>query len=221
MTKVEAIQALMNEYNGVVTWEVLYNEIERYYPNVKNSSEWKAGLRGVLYRELGKKFKRIDKSVYALIDYNEKNLIAQSENCLITEKEILTVVRTQQAKFRDSLLKQLKFCPITMIKDKRLLVASHIKPWCLSNDIEKLDVYNGFILTPLYDKLFDSGLITFTSKKMMYISPTLSKDTIQKFNLKNEYYSNLPIEGREKYLEFHNDKIFLGDADSIYFKTNI
>lgn len=202
----------MIEYNGVITWEVLYNEIERYYPNAKKSTEWKAGLRGVLYRELGKKFKRIDKSVYALIDYDEKKLIADSDNYLITEKEVLTVVRTQQAKFRKELLKHLKYCPITLVNDQRLLVASHIKPWCLSNDREKVDIFNGFILTPLYDKLFDSGLITFTSKKRMYISPSLSKSTVQKLNLHNEYYSNLPVEGREKYLEFHNDKIFIGNV---------
>lgn len=212
MTKVEAIQALMREYNGVVTWELLYNEIERYYPNAKKSTDWKAGLRGVLYRELGNKFKRIDKSVYALIDYNEENLIANHTDILITEKEVLTVVRTQQSKFRDNLLNQMKFCPITMVNDKRLLVASHIKPWCLSNDIEKLDVYNGFILTPLYDKLFDSGLITFTSNKMMYISPSLSQNTIKCLNLHNEFLSKLPTEGREKYLKFHNEKIFIGNV---------
>lgn len=212
MTKVEAIQALMREYNGVVTWELLYNEIERYYPNAKKSTDWKAGLRGVLYRELGNKFKRIDKSVYALIDYNEENLIANHTDLLITEKEVLTVVRTQQSKFRDNLLNQMKFCPITMVNDKRLLVASHIKPWCLSNDIEKLDVFNGFILTPLYDKLFDSGLITFTSNKMTYISPSLSQNTIKCLNLHNEFLSNLPTEGREKYLEFHNEKIFIGNV---------
>lgn len=212
MTKVEAIQALMQEYNGVVTWELLYNEIERYYPNAKKSPEWKAGLRGVLYRDLGKKFKRLDKSVYALIDYDEQNLIAKHTENIVTEKEVLTVVRTQQAKFRDDLLEQLKVCPITMVSDKRILVASHIKPWCLSNDTEKLDVFNGFILTPLYDKLFDRGLITFTENKMMYISPSLSKNTVKCLNLHNGFFKNLPTEGREGYLKFHNDKIFIGNV---------
>lgn len=214
MTKVEAIRALMNEYHGVVTWEILYNEIERYYPNAKRSSDWKAGLRGVLYRELGKRFKRIDKSVYALIDYNEQNLIADTEHIdsLVTEKEVLAVVRTQQSKFRDDLLKKLKFCPVTMVSDKRLLVASHIKPWCVSNNTERLDVFNGFVFTPLYDTLFDRGLITFTADKMMHISPSLSKNTVKYLNLRNVLLTRLPTEGRENYLKFHNEKIFIGNV---------
>lgn len=209
MTKVEAIQALMKEYNGIITWEVLYNDIEKYYPDAKKSTEWKAGLRGVLYRELNKKFKKIDKSVYALIDYDEKQLVADSDKFIVTEKEVLSTVRTQQAKFRNDLLKALKICPITLVSDKRLLVASHIKPWCLSNDSEKLDINNGFILTPLFDKLFDSGLITFTSQKKMFISSSLSNATVKRLNLRQDYYEHLPTEGRERYLEFHNDKIFI------------
>lgn len=165
MTKVEAIEALMQEYNGIITLEIIYNEIEKYYPNAKSSNEWKSGLRGVLYRELGKKFKRIDKSVYSLIDYDERNLIVPQKDLLITEQEVLSIVRTQQQNFRKKLLNHLKLCPITLINDKRLLVASHIKPWCLSNNDERVDIYNGFMLSPLYDKLFDSGLITFTDNK--------------------------------------------------------
>jgi hypothetical protein len=30
------------------------------------------------------------------------------------------------------------FCPITLISDDRLLIASHIKPWVASDDFEKL-----------------------------------------------------------------------------------
>ncbi|MBQ7979980.1 MAG: HNH endonuclease, partial [Oscillospiraceae bacterium] len=144
-----------------------------------------------------------------LIDYDERNLIANKSKYTVTEKEVLTIVRTQQHQFRENLLKHLQQCPITLIKDKRLLVASHIKPWCLSNDIEKLDINNGFILSPLYDKLFDSGLITFSHRKELIISSSLDQDTISKLNIKKGIYNNLPIKGREKYLEFHNEKIFI------------
>lgn len=209
MTKVEAIKALMNEYGGIVTLELIYNEITKYYPNAKNSVQWQAGLRGVLYRELGKMFKRIDKSTYALIDYDERNLVSCDNINEITEKEILTIVRTQQYKFRKNLLKHLKFCPITFVSDKRLLVASHIKPWSLSNSQEKLDINNGFIFSPLYDKLFDTGLITFNLEKRLIISPSLSNDAAEKLNIKSQIYNRLPIEGREEYLKFHNEKIFI------------
>lgn len=209
MTKVEAIIALMEEYGGIITLELLYNEITKFYPNARKSVEWKAGLRGVLYREVGKLFKKIDTSTYALINYDKRNLVSCDDISTITEKEIMLVVRTQQNKFRKNLLKHLKYCPITFIKDRRLLVASHIKPWCISNSAEKLDINNGFVFSPLYDKLFDRGLITFSLKKELVISPSLSEDTIKKLNIQNKVYSALPVEGREEYLKFHNEKIFV------------
>lgn len=209
MTKVEAIKALMFEYNGVVTWEIIYNEIERYYPNAKTSKDWKAGIRGVLYRDIGKSFKKLAESTYALIDYNEINLLPEEYQNKVTEKDIMTKVRVLQSKYRKNLLKKLKYCPITQISDKRLLVASHIKPWCISSSYEKLDPFNGFILSPLYDKLFDRGLITFTKKKELIISSSLSKDTVNKLNIKEGIYPELPVLGREEYLKFHNDKRFI------------
>ena len=210
MTKVEAIKALMKEYNGVISLKILYSEIEKYYPDAKKSEEWQAGLRGVLYRDLGKSFKRLDGSLYSLIDYNEIDLLPNFfKDNVVTEKEAVVKIRILQNKYRKDLLQCLKFCPITGISDERLLVASHIKPWRWSSDEEKLDVNNGFVFSPLYDKLFDIGLITFTAKKEMILSSTLSESTIKKLNLKHEIYDDLPVKGREKYLLFHNEKVFI------------
>ena len=210
MTKVEAIKALMKEYNGVISLKILYSEIEKYYPDAKKSEEWQAGLRGVLYRDLGKSFKRLDGSLYSLIDYNEIDLLPNFfKDNVVTEQEAVVKIRILQNKYRKDLLQCLKFCPITGISDERLLVASHIKPWRWSSDEEKLDVNNGFVFSPLYDKLFDIGLITFTDKKEMILSSTLSESTIKKLNLKHEIYDDLPVKGREKYLLFHNEKVFI------------
>ena len=79
MTKSQAIEALMKEYNGVITLQIIYNEIEKYYPEAKRSKEWQAGLRGVLYRDVGKRFKKLDEATYAIIDYDLTNLLPQSE----------------------------------------------------------------------------------------------------------------------------------------------
>ena len=70
--------------------------------------------------------------------------------------------REGQGKYREQLLEQCRYCPITMISDERLLIASHIKPWAASSDVEKVDPYNGYMLSPMIDKLFDRGFITFT-----------------------------------------------------------
>lgn len=74
MTKVEAIKRVLEDFNGVATWEEIYNNIEKYYPNAKASVAWKEGIRGVLYREIkkGKYFKKIGLGIFALIDYKEE-----------------------------------------------------------------------------------------------------------------------------------------------------
>lgn len=55
--------------------------------------------------------------------------------------------RDGQGKYREQLLEQCHFCPITMISDERLLIASHIKPWAASNDTEKTDPCNGYMIS--------------------------------------------------------------------------
>ncbi|MFA5796388.1 MAG: HNH endonuclease [Candidatus Shapirobacteria bacterium] len=77
MTKVEAIKKVLEDNNGIATWKIIYDEIEKYYPTAKESIEWSAGIRGVVYREIknNRNFKKIDESTYSLIDYTEHNPI--------------------------------------------------------------------------------------------------------------------------------------------------
>ena len=52
-------------------------------------------------------------------------------------------------------------CCITGLKNKELLVASHIKPWSVSNiKTERTNPSNGLCLNAMHDKAFDRGLIT-------------------------------------------------------------
>lgn len=69
MTKVEAIAEVMKANGGTASLKNIYDDIEKYYPTAKVSKDWEAGIRGVLYRDIGKSFKRIGLSLYGLIDY--------------------------------------------------------------------------------------------------------------------------------------------------------
>ena len=126
--------------------------------------------------------------------------------------ENIKKARNGQGKYREQLLKECVFCPFTRISDERLLVASHIKPWVISTDEEKVDPKNGFLLSPLYDKLFDKGFITFTPDKRVHLSAHLSSYTYNLIGLKdNQFIEALPMDDRrEEYLEYHRNAVFNG-----------
>lgn len=73
MTKVKAIKKVLEDHQGLATWEIIIDEVEKYYPNAKNSATRQDGLRGVYNREekLGKTFKRVGIGTLARIDYDE------------------------------------------------------------------------------------------------------------------------------------------------------
>ena len=118
--------------------------------------------------------------------------------------------RIGQSQFRKKLIASLKKCPITGINNIRILMASHIKPWTQATNHERLDVNNGFLFSPTFDRLFDRGLISFSNDKSLLVSNTFSEKNLARLNLKhNQIITNLPIIGREEYLEYHRNKIFI------------
>ena len=129
-----------------------------------------------------------------------------------TMKEVIRQARIGQGKYRNDLLQECPFCPITKITDERLLIASHIKPWAASDDKEKIDPKNGFMLSPLYDKLFDRGFITFTHDRHMILSEYISPTNWDRMGLKNNtFIQALPLdENRSVYLDFHQKSVFHG-----------
>lgn len=88
-----------------------------------------------------------------------------------TEKTALIKSRIGQGTFRDKVLLHWTGCAVTGVNDTSLLVASHIKPWKKSTDSERLDQWNGLLLSPNLDKAFDKGFITFDPSGAIRISP--------------------------------------------------
>jgi putative restriction endonuclease len=150
-------------------------------------------------------------SVHPYAIEQEVDKITEDIGIAQEEKKNLIKARVGQGKYRKALLEECPFCPITLISDDRLLIASHIKPWVDSDDKEKIDPKNGFMFTPTFDLLFDRGFITFTDDKKIIISPWLSKMTLSRLNIAPEKkYPMLPTEGREHYLEYHRNAIYKG-----------
>ena len=86
-----------------------------------------------------------------------------------------------------------------------MLVASHIKPWRVATDLERLDPYNGLLLIPNLDKAFDSGLISFDDKGKILISNALSDP--EKLGINTDLKVSLHSENKE-YLSYHRENVF-------------
>lgn len=76
VTKVEAIKKVMEDNGGTATWDIIYSNIQKYYPAAKEAKEWQAALRGVLYRELknNRNFKKVGFAIFALREYEEEKI---------------------------------------------------------------------------------------------------------------------------------------------------
>ena len=90
------------------------------------------------------------------------------------------------------------------------MIASHIKPWSISNNDERIDIENGLLLCPNFDKLFDCGLLTFSNSGKIYISSFVNEDNIRRLHIERETVVDLKISNRMKaYLDYHRDVLFV------------
>ncbi len=123
-----------------------------------------------------------------------------------TKEEIING-RIGQGTFKDKLM-QLWGGRCNITGATHLLNASHIKPWAVSSSGERLDPFNGFLLSPVYDRAFDEGLISFTDEGEIAISPALGED-VERLGIKrNARIDNLSPFSLE-YLKYHRENIFV------------
>ena len=130
-----------------------------------------------------------------------------------TVKRIIQA-RVGQLEFRKSLLNSnYSTCAFTGISEAGLLIAGHIKPWRVSSNDERLDVQNGLLFTPTFDRPFNNGYISFRENKTLMVSPLLSRKSTTLLGLKEDMKVEIPIEGRSNarrrnYLEYHRNFVY-------------
>lgn len=108
-------------------------------------------------------------------------------------------------------MKKYPHCCLCNVKEPSLLVASHIKPWSVSDKIEKLDIDNGFLLCPNHDQLFDQGWISFDDTGKILISEGLSQADRCFTNVSENMKIHFPLTaGNRVYLKYHRENIFKG-----------
>lgn len=168
------------------------------------------------------------------LSYQAQSIIAKLKHSTVEEElteielsdipageyhEQQTKVRIGQYFFRMSVLVAYgNTCCITGMNTKQLLVASHIKPWAVSDEkTERTNPSNGLCLNALHDKAFDRGLITI-DKDYRIINSVHIKEASMDDKTREwlAYYDHKEIILPDKYLpgkdfiEYHNDVIFQG-----------
>ena len=124
------------------------------------------------------------------------------------EKIQVTKSRRGQGLFKSNVRLIENHCRITGVTNIQHLRASHIKPWAVSSNEEKLDGSNGLLLSPHIDHLFDRGFISFKSSGDLLISSKLNQVVLDRWSIQNSQNVGNFRESQQDYLEYHRDVIF-------------
>lgn len=125
-----------------------------------------------------------------------------------TEVERIVRQRIGQQTFRQALMTYWNgACAVTGIEVAEVLRASHIKPWAeCATDAERLDVFNGFLLSANLDALFDRFLISFDEQGNLLISSTLSQADLLSLGIKLGMRLRWIDVLHQPYLTFHRTR---------------
>jgi putative restriction endonuclease len=126
-----------------------------------------------------------------------------------TDRLRLIKARLGQGEFRQRLLEEWRGCAVTGIQNPELLRASHIKPWRVSSNDERLHQFNGLMLLPQYDHLFDRGYITFEDNGQMVRSPAIVTLPPHLLGIAMDARLRRVATDHLPYLEFHREAVFL------------
>lgn len=125
-----------------------------------------------------------------------------------TTRKTIVEARIGQGQFRKDLINHWGSCAATGASNTSMLKASHIKPWKDSDNRERLDQFNGLLLTANLDAAFDSGLISFNDLGELLISDV--------FDDANDYAISASMRLKEiqnehkPYLQHHRNNVFKG-----------
>lgn len=129
-----------------------------------------------------------------------------------TEVERLIRQRVGQDIFRQALLDYWQgSCAVTGIDLPEILRASHAKPWAdCETDEERLNVYNGFLLSANLDALFDRGLISFAEDGQLICSSCFTTQHRSLLQLDDQQKLRWITSAHQPFLHWHRGRVFLG-----------
>jgi putative restriction endonuclease len=128
-----------------------------------------------------------------------------------TEVERMVRQRVGQQKFREAMLDYWGgACAVTGVAVPEVLRASHAKPWAECEcDAERLDVFNGLLLTANLDALFDRFLISFDAQGRLVTSSSLGEADLKRMGILPGMKLRWIADEHQSYLAFHRARFGL------------
>ncbi len=126
------------------------------------------------------------------------------------DKQILTRSRGfAQRLFRGNLFRLWDgSCAVTGVREPKILKAGHIKPWTNSDVTEKVDHFNGLLLIPNLDSLFNEGLISFKDDGNVMVSNQLHNEDRRRMYITDNLHLRQVFTEAKPYLDFHRSVLF-------------
>jgi len=128
-----------------------------------------------------------------------------------TQRLQLAKARIGQGLFRKRVMLVDPHCRVTGVDDPRLLIASHIKPWRDASNAERINGYNGIMLSPHVDALFDERLISFEDNGRMLVHASLPNAVLDRWSINRNAIVEKFRSEQAAFLEHHR-KLFAAKA---------
>lgn len=194
----EYFEYIMNEERKVYAYRDRYN-------TAKALGDIRAGLRKFLAFIKSDYLKKQNETIMSEIKKVEDNHRLNS-----TERTQIIQSRIGQGLFRNLLIKYWKGCSVSGCSLLPVLIASHIKPWSASDNIQRMDPYNGLLLLPNIDRLFDRGYITFDLRGNIQCSHFLENKDRKLLGIDEGMHLQKIEDMHRKYILYHQENCFIG-----------
>lgn len=191
------VEHIMNEERKLYAFRNRYN-------TTKTLGDLHAGLR---------KFLAFIKSGY--LQKQKETIMSEikkvEDNTRLTTTERTQIIQSRigQGLFRNQLIEYWNGCSVSGCALLPVLVASHIKPWYVSDNIQRLDPFNGLLLQPNIDKLFDRGYITFDLHGNVLCSSFLDKNDRKLLGINKNMRLRKIDDMHKQYLVYHQNNCFI------------
>ncbi|MEX5451430.1 HNH endonuclease, partial [Stutzerimonas stutzeri] len=100
--------------------------------------------------------------------------------------------------------------PSACFHTPEITITRHAKPWAeCTDDAERLDAFNGFLLAANLDALFDRFLISFDGTGRLLISDSLAQGDLDKLGIHQGMALRWLAVEHQYYLRWHRERFFL------------